>query len=111
MKILSDKEIVQMRMKGKKLATLKPVEPQEEPEQPNEIAVALENVINGCEKMIQINAATAIQIVSVLADIKNQKPEPVIVKNIASPSTKKWRFDIKRDGRGFIEAITATQTI
>jgi len=116
MKRLSEKEIAKLRLSGKKVIDLKPIEKPKpiekekpKPDPMNELAVAVGKAVERCEKVVQINATAALEIIDTLAKIRDMEPHKVVVEQKAAPVPRAWRFDVVRDGNGLIETINATR--
>jgi len=115
MKRLSEQEIAKLRLQGrvadlKSLEKPKPVK--KEPSKPDpikELAVAVVKSVERCEKMVQINAKAALEIIDTLTKIRSMEPQKVVVEQKETDAPKAWKFDIVRDGNGLIENINATR--
>ena len=110
MKIYSNKEIRQLRKEGRvtdeKGEKLKPALLHEKPKMPLTLeerqARALEQIPLAIAKVLQSNISNAEVLLEMIHKIKTE------VKISEYPeSIKKWKFDVSRNGEGFIKQITA----
>ena len=119
-KILSDKDIAALKLKGKKIVgtkkvsdvvkSIKPVEPVA-----NSIKLLAESSVStakSSENIVKLNTELVGKVLGALDSVQDkmvnmgkQQASPVIVKD----NPKEWLFKISRDDLGYIQTIRATE--